>query len=149
MSTFDYKTFLAMREKKKIIEKKYNDTIENKFFKITWMNWGLICGFRETVVHKIWIIDFDGNVGFYKTYTQNKVSDLIIKKMSNETFNTLKYILSSGFENEKNNRDGCDGVGYEMILYDDLGQEKHKFCGYIYHSDYLQKIAKLVENSIY
>ena len=148
MATYDYKTMLSMREERKIIEKKYNDRFRKKLFKLKWMNWGLIDGSKKIVVDKIWIIDIEGNVGFYQLYTQNCISDLVISKMSNENFNALINLLNAGFENEKDCHDACDGIGYEMILYDDFGKIKHKFCGYIYHNDYLQEIVKLVKKDL-
>lgn len=45
--------------------------------------------------------------------------------MSNENFNALINLLNAGFENEIDCHDGCDGVGYEMILFDDFGEIKH------------------------
>ena len=139
------KTF-SSEEEKDIIEKKYNDALGTKYFKIKWMNWGLISGLDEIIIEKIWLIDLDGNVGFYQVYANNKISDIVINKISDKIFNRLTSLLNNGFVGVIDCFDCCDGVGYEMILYDDFEEIKHKFCGYIYDNNYLEEIVELVDN---
>lgn len=143
----DLKTF-SSEEEKSIIEKKYNYALGTKYFKIRWMNWGLICGLDEIVTDKIWLIDLDGNIGFYKVYANNKISDIVINKITEENFNKLKSLLNDGFVDMIDCFDCCDGVGYEMILYNNSGEIMHKFCGYIYDNNYLQEIVNLVDSIV-
>ena len=48
------------------------------------------------------------------------------------------------FSKEDAHRDGCDGTGYEMTLYDVNGKIIHTISGYIYGNDVLEKIKALI-----
>lgn len=70
-------------------------------------------------------------------------SGLKTHKMTDNDFLALRKLFEK-FSKEDAHRDGCDGTGYEMTLYDVNGKIIHSISGYIYGNEVLEDIKNLI-----
>ncbi len=100
----------------------YNE--KAKLFFVRKMDWGLTCRPRH---EDKWTVYANGHVDADReTFSFN-----MRNAFSDEDFKNFCTLLDE-FPQIEDDLNGCDGTGYEMILYDKKGNVIHKFCGYIY-----------------
>lgn len=117
---------------------------DKKYFRIRWMNFGELCRMEKEEAEKIWVFDFDRNVGFYKIFTNGEETDMEIISIDASVKEKLISLLDEGFIKEKDCWNCYDGDGWEMILYNENGEAVHRFRGYTDGNGYLNQIIDLV-----
>lgn len=115
-------------EEKKIIEQ-YDNKFPNKIFKMTRMDWSCRpTGMSFSKDSETWILDAECKMGYYAKYGDGKISDVIEMTMKQASYDKFIELLRENFKNEKSDRNGADGEGWEMILYDGCGNIVHTIC---------------------
>ena len=112
-------------------------------FRITEMNWDEIDVESDILVSQVWNVYEDGTIKSYAKYSASGVSEVKTAQITHTGLYMLRRLLKI-FEKSTDDFSGCDGTGYEMILYDSQGHIQHKFMGYIYENYFLKKLKKLV-----
>jgi len=139
------KTPETPEEETKIIEE-YDTKFPQRIFKMTRMDWSCRpAGMSFSKDWETWIVDVQGKMGYYAKYGDGKISNLIEMSMKQESCDEFASLLRENFTNEVSDRDGADGEGWEMILYDGSGNTLHRICGYIYGNEYLNKIVEFLK----
>lgn len=112
-----------------------------KLFYVRKMNWGMTCRPNREKKYTVYAsgkVVAEGEWGYDDLFKHHGSG------FSTEDFAEFCNLLD-GFIGVEDDKDGCDGVGYEMILYNERGNVIHKFYGYIYGNPCLEKIAKSIE----
>ena len=133
-------------EREKIITG-YDNEFPKKLFKLSWMNWwdGPAMGMDFPKDMQTWIIDSEC-IGYYAEYWDGTISPIVRADIKKETYDSFKSMIEENFKNEKSDKSGADGEGWQMILYDETGNIVHEICGYINGNEYLSKIVEFVEH---
>lgn len=112
-------------------------------FTATSSNWGMEDLNSDFFYQSSWTVNYDGTVTFYNEYNISGKVDEVTWKLDEDQRDKLYNILVDNFASDKENRDGCDGVGWNMSFYKDKG-ETYNFDGYIYNNKYLQQIIEII-----
>ena len=118
---------------------------DNIILTIIETNWGMICYPDDDWLSTTWEIEKNGVV---QRKIQRTLSGELfdgLSTISKENFDILLEKLKEFETQTKNYKcDACDGTGYTFTVYEN-GEEKYKYSGYIYGSDYLNSILTIVK----
>lgn len=119
----------------------YNENA--KLFFVRKMDWGLEMNRGldgRPIRDDTWTVYANGHVHVEKEKFPFETNDTF----SVEDFKKFCVLLDE-FPQVEDDQNGCDGMGYEMILYNEKGGVIHKFCGYIYAISCLKNLMEYLE----
>ncbi len=110
----------------------------------TWMNWGMMCFSSDELEERTWKVYGDGRVRTRPVFSASGAGPTVEYLMSPDDFRSLLSILTGAFLEAEAFQDACDGEGWEMVAFDEEGQETHRISGYIYGIGPLEEIAGIL-----
>ena len=129
-------------------EQKINLPKDGRLFEMEEMNWGQINSASDMMASQTWVIYRTGLVIFYVSYSISGDSDISASYLRKEEVQTLCDRLSK-FKDYASTGGGYDGIGYNVIVYDEEGKESYKCRGYIYSNTYLGDLRDFVKKKIH
>lgn len=111
------------------------------------INWGIVNNKEDYWVSNTWEVLYDGTVKHSEKYHLTGVKNKKNWKMDQDQLNLLQSILKKDFQEQEDRSDNAaDGVGWDMVYYNEEHEEIHHFNGYIYGVEPLEKIASILDN---
>ena len=117
---------------------------EKPLLQATWMNWGMMCFASDELEERTWKVYRDGWVRTRPVFSASGAGPTVEYLMSPDDFRSLLSILTGAFLETEAFQDACDGEGWEMVSFDENGQETHRISGYIYGIQPLEEIADIL-----
>ena len=113
----------------------------SRLFYVRRMDWGFSNRHKPD---EIWLVFADGTVKSERDFMFRFENPLRPDRFTDEEFKTFCELLDD-FDTAEDNRDGCDGTGYEMVLFGPNGRPIHSFNGYIHRYPFLIKIVEYLK----